>query len=359
MSLAVVVKPNADFSSGNITRALLNQAAKPTVAVAGSIGTEEIEALSITEGKIADKTLTGSKLADTTVGIGKLANLGRGNVLVGQAKSEDDNIDGGDTVTLKLPENGFLVGDGNDVKAMIFDNSSSGAINMSQYTDSSTGDTSFKFDLRNLGVRSAHIASRSINLSKLSPNGGTPVTEAATYSTLPTYDGTAQPDGTNYGLATLTSSEPTVAGVATTGLTLKSNGTAGPLSFGATAYKVLDATSEIGFAPSTEVYSVAINHLLVDKDDNGVVPSYVRCVLRCTDTNGDGGYAENDEVDFSSIMRGYGGQDENSSFWANATQVGLSMASNDVVLYVANKTASKTVAQLDETKWTVRFYVSP
>ena len=42
MSLSVVVKPNADFSSGNITRALLNQAAKPTVAVAGSIGNEEI-----------------------------------------------------------------------------------------------------------------------------------------------------------------------------------------------------------------------------------------------------------------------------------------------------------------------------
>ena len=247
MSLNVVVKPNADFTSGNITRALLNQAAKPTVAVAGSIGTEEIESLSITGAKIADEGINAAKLAPDCVTLAKFAPLGRGNILVGQAKDEENNIDGGETVHLKLPENGFLVGDGNDVKAMIFDNSSSGAISMSQYTDSSTGDTSFKFDLRNLGVRSAHIASRSINLDKLSPNGGTPVTEAATYSTLPTDDGTAQPDGTNYGLATLTSSEPTAAGVATTGLTLKSNGTAGPLSFGATAYKVLDATSSIGF----------------------------------------------------------------------------------------------------------------
>ena len=358
MSLNVVVKPNADFTSGNITRALLNQAAKPTIAVAGSIGTEEIEALSITGAKIASDTISGSKMSDGTVSFDKLSNLGRGNVLVGQAKDEDGGIDGGATVTVKLPENGFLVGDGNDVRAMVFDNSSSGAISMSQYTDSSTGDTSFKHDLRNHGVKSAHIAPRSINLDKLSPNGGTAVTDAATYSTLPTYDGTERPDGTHYGLATLTSSEPTVAGVATKGLVLKSNGTSGPLSFGGLSFKTVEGSADIALTGDT--YMISFDHDLVDKDDAGVVPSYVRCVIRCTDAAGDAGYAENDEIDVTSLGNHF--EKYATSVWSNATQVGLTLAMNHAALFAAHKTSptsGDSETQLDETKWRVKFYVSP
>ena len=345
MSLSVVVKPNADFSSGNITRALLNQAAKPTVAVAGSIGTEEIEALSITEGKIADKTLTGNKLADTTVGIGKLVNLGRGNVLVGQAKSEDDNIDGGDTVTLKLPENGFLVGDGNDVKAMVFDNSSSGAINMSQYTDSSTGDTSFKYELRNLGVRSAHIASRSINLSKLSPNGGTAVTEK-THSAVPTYDGENSPDETNYGIAALT-----VAGGA--GTVLKSNGKENALSFGSVMKHIGTSDNPIG---TNGTYQVA--HGFQDTADPvvAVKPSLVRVVIICSDTNGDGTFVEGDEVDIYCL------QEDNTNSNANRRNVTVDETNISVSvvgsgLECLGKNSSSEVA-LDESKWKLKVYAA-
>lgn len=354
MSLNVIVKPNADFTSGNITRALLNQAAKPTVAVAGSVGTEEIEALSITGAKIADDTLTGSKLVNDTITVEKLENLGRGFVIVGQAKSEDDNIDGGDTVALKLPQNGFLVGDGNDVKAMIFDNSASGAISMSQYTDSSTGDTSFKYDLRGQGVKSAHISSRAINLDKLSPNGGTASTDS-THSALISYDGGELADSENYGKAILTQ-----AGGA--GTVLRSGGKGEPMVFGGASYKTVEANADIAF--TNEAYTVSINHDLKDNNDNNVVPSYVRCVIRCTDAAGDAGYAQNDEIDVTSL----GNYVERfvTSVWANATQVGLSMAmdggSNTGKLWAAHKTSptsSTTETELDETKWIVKFYVSP
>jgi uncharacterized protein YqkB len=359
MSLSVVVKPNADFSSGNITRALLNQAAKPTVAVAGSIGTEEIEALSITEAKIADGTLGNSKLQDTTITYKKLAALGRGNVLVGEAKSEDDNIDGGDTVRLKLPENGFLVGDGNDVKAMVFDNSSSGAISMSQYTDSSTGDTSFSLGLVSAGVRSSHIAARAISISKLSPNGGTAVTDAATYSTLPIYDGSSKTsDNKHYGTPTLLSSEPTVVGLATTGLMLKSSGVAGPLSFGGLASKTIEATANIAFGVSgtAHEYTFTQAHLFVDKEGDGITPSFVRCVLRCTDDNQ--GYAIDDEVDAGSVAGGYI-QDYGSVFWSNKTHVGFVLNDESDVLRLPHKTDPNTTFNADETKWRVKFYISP
>ena len=362
MSLSVVVKPNADFSSGNITRALLNQAAKPTVAVAGSIGTEEIEALSITGAKIEDGGITASKLAEESVTLAKFANLGRGNVLVGRAKDEEDNKDGGDTVLLKLPENGFLVGDGNDVKAMVFDNSSSGDLNMSQYTDSSTGDTSFKLELRGGGVRSAHIAPRSINLDKLSPNGGTAVTDAATYSTLPIYDGSIKTsDGKHYGTPTLLSSEPTVVGLATTGLTLKSNGTAGPLSFGGLASKTIEATANIAFGSGATAleYTFTEAHLFVDKEGDGITPSFVRCVLRCTDA--DQGYAVDDEVDAGSIgnyINAHGW-----AFWANKTHVGFTYNDDSGHLRLPHKTSPNqgggTGFNADETKWRVKFYISP
>ena len=358
MSLSVVVKPNADFSSGNITRALLNQAAKPTVAVAGSIGTEEIEALSITGAKIEDGGITASKLAKESVTLAKFANLGRGNVLVGEAKSEDDNIDGGDTVLLKLPENGFLVGDGNDVKAMVFDNSSSGAINMSQYTDSSTGDTSFSLGLVSAGVRSSHIAERAISISKLAPNGGTAVTDAATYSTLPIYDGSSKTsDNTHYGTPTLLSSEPTVAGLATTGLILKSSGVAGPLSFGGLASKTIEATADIAFGSGATAheYTFTQAHLFADKEGDGITPSFVRCVLRCT--GADQGYAIDDEVDLCSLatyVDSYG-----KAFWANTTHVGVAINCDDDQLRLPRKTSPNAPFVADETKWRVKFYISP
>ena len=371
MSLNVVVKPNADFTSGNITRALLNQAAKPTIAVAGSIGTEEIEALSITGAKIAVNTISGSKMSDGTVGFDKLSNLGRGNVLVGQAKDEDGGIDGGATVTVKLPENGFLVGDGNDVKAMVFDNSASGAISMSQYTDSSTGDTSFKHDLRNHGVKSAHIAPRSVNLEKLSPNGGTAVTDAATYSALPTYDGTERPDGTHYGLATLTSSEPTVTGLATKGLTLKSNGTSGPLSFGKLSAKELVGSAVLGTATNGDweahggnenYYAIVESHGYVDKDNVGITPSFVRVVLVCQ-TGGDAGYAEDDEVDVHSLLSDYentSNRDFHHSVWASKTQVGVTFYGDDGYMKLTHKAApNEDGVFINKSKWKVKFYVTP
>jgi len=346
MSLSVVVKPNADFSSGNITRALLNQAAKPTVAVAGSIGTEEIESLSITEAKIAAGTLGNSKLQDATITYQKLAALGRGFILAGEAKSEDNNIDGGDTVRLKLPENGFLVGDGNDVKAMVFDNSSSGAISMSQYTDSSTGDTSFKYDLRNLGVRSAHIASRAINLSKLSPNGGTAVTEK-THSAVPTYDGGNTPDGSNYGLATLI-----VAGGA--GTVLKSNGKEQALTFGSVVQYSSTATNTLDDAAGR---IVEFTHGLKDADDNDVTPSLVRGVLVCQ-TGGDNGYAAGDEVDFSSILNRH---DDvyHACFSANTTKIKAIVegdGSNVNILMVPKGGGAKVA--VDDAKWKIKVYAA-
>jgi len=344
MSLSVVVKPNADFSSGNITRALLNQAAKPTVAVAGSIGTEEIEALSITEGKIADGTLGNGKLQDTTITFEKLAALGRGNVLVGRAKDEEDNKDGGDTVKLKLPENGFLVGDGNDVKAMVFDNSSSGAINMSQYTDSSTGDTSFKYELRNLGVKSAHIATRSINLSKLSPNGGTPVTEK-THSAIPTYDGETSPDGTNFGTPILT-----VAGGA--GTVLKSNGKENALSFGS----VMKHVGTSGLLSVSTTYQVS--HGFQDTADPvvDVKPSLVRVVLICSEPTGDGTFVEHDEVDLLSVLESNSSNNaRHISITVDATNISIGMSSFGIEL--AGKNSSTGVA-VDKSKWKFKVYAA-
>ena len=343
MSLNVIVKPNADFTSGNITRALLNQAAKPTVAVAGSVGTEEIEALSITGAKIADDTLTGSKLVNDTVTVDKLENLGRGFVIVGQAKSEDDNIDGGDTVALKLPQNGFLVGDGNDVKAMIFDNSASGAISMSQYTDSSTGDTSFKYDLRGQGVKSAHISSRAINLDKLSPNGGTASTDS-THSALISYDGGELADTENYGKAILTQ-----AGGA--GTVLKSAGKGEPMAFGS----VMKTVGTSGSVLSTSgTYQVA--HGFQDSANNAVKPSLVRAVIICTDSGGDGTFAQGDEIDIYCL------QENNDSTNAarrnvtvDTTNISVSLATSN--LECAGKNSSSVVA-ITESKWKLKVYAA-
>ena len=322
MSLSVVVKPNADFTSGNITRALLNQAAKPTIAVAGSIGTEEIEALSITGAKIADNAVSGTKLTDGSVGFDKLNNLGRGNVLVGQAKDEDAGFDGGDTVLLKLPENGFLVGDGNDVKAMVFDSSASGPVSMSQYTDSSTGDTSFKFDLRSLGVRSSHVASRAINLSKLSPNGGTAVTEL-TDSAIPSYDGGNSPDGTNYGLATLT-----VAGGS--GTVLKSNGRENALTFGSVMKHVGTSGATLD---EDAAFNYAVAHNFKEADGTTkVVPSFFRVVVLCTANAVDSthGYAAGDELDLSLFCQDQT-EDQYITAFADNTNITVRIgASNDM-----------------------------
>ena len=360
MSLSVVVKPNADFTSGNITRALLNQAAKPTVAVAGSIGTEEIEALSITEGKIADKTLTGNKLADTTIGVGKLANLGRGNVLVGRAKDEEDNKDGGDTVLLKLPENGFLVGDGNDVKAMVFDNSSSGAINMSQYTDSSTGDTSFKYELRSDGVKSAHVSPRAINLSKLSPNGGTASTDK-THSALVTFDGGELADKQNYGKATLTQA-------GSSGTVLRSNGKENALTFGSVmsfasmSANVLDATNQTGTK-----YIIA--HNFTEEDGTtAVLPSLVRAVLVCVSedaTNasltGDNQFKVGDEVGFESILSDSDSSDYGTTVGADATNVWAYIDPSKLphVISKAIGTGDEpAMVGLTKNKWKIKIYAA-
>ena len=343
MSLNVIVKPNADFTSGNITRALLNQAAKPTVAVAGSVGTEEIEALSITGAKIADDTLTGSKLVNDTVTVEKLENLGRGFVIVGQAKSEDDNIDGGDTVALKLPQNGFLVGDGNDVKAMIFDNSASGAISMSQYTDSSTGDTSFKYDLRGQGVKSAHISSRAINLDKLSPTGGTASTDS-THSALISYDGGELADSENYGKAILTQA-------AGAGTVLKSGGKGEPMVFGSVMQ--FSSTADNNLSTSSGRV-VEFTHNLKDASDNNVTPSLVRGVLVCQ-TGGNNGYAEHDEVDFSSLLNQHAAHI--ACFSASSTKIKAIVEGDGDSYYMMPKSGG-SMATIDNTKWKIKVYAA-
>ena len=320
MSLSVVVKPNADFSSGNITRALLNQAATPTVAVAGSIGTEEIEDLSITNGKISNGTLTGDKLTDTTVGVEKLSRLGRGYVIAGEAKSEDDNIDGGATVKLKLPENGFLVGDGNDVKAMVFDNSASGAINMSQYVDSSTGNTSFKYDLRSQGIKSSHIASRSINLDKFSPNSGTAI-EESTHSGLITFDGGEKGDEYNYGKAILTQT----GGV---GTVLTSGGKGEPMTFGSVMR--FSATSDSVLSTGQFAsFTVAHNFTLADGTTK-VVPSLVKVVIVCVanTANRTHDFAIGDELSMDSFCSD-GDESERVLICADDTNITVKIASGN------------------------------
>ena len=345
MSLNVIVKPNADFTSGNITRALLNQAAKPTVAVAGSVGTEEIEALSITGAKIADDTLTGSKLVNDTVTVEKLENLGRGFVIVGQAKSEDDNIDGGDTVALKLPQNGFLVGDGNDVKAMIFDNSASGAISMSQYTDSSTGDTSFKYDLRGQGVKSAHISSRAINLDKLSPNGGTASTDS-TYSALISYDGGELADTENYGKAILTQ-----AGGA--GTVLRSGGKGEPMTFGS-VMRFTSTQDNLFNAANNAGKSLVIAHGFYAADGTTkVTPSMVRGVLVChqdSDT-----YTAGDEVGCESVFSEFSSEEYGVSVGADDTNVFVYFDVSHAPYIVDKNGASQ---QIDPSKWKIKVYAA-
>ena len=345
MSLNVIVKPNADFTSGNITRALLNQAAKPTVAVAGSVGTEEIEALSITGAKIADDTLGGSKLQVQAVELKNLVNLGRGNVIVGQAKNEEDNIDGGATVALKLPQNGFLVGDGNDVKAMIFDNSASGAISMTQYTDSSTGDTSFKYDLRGQGVKSAHISSRAINLDKLSPNGGTASTDS-THSALITYDGGELADVENYGKAILTQ-----AGGA--GTVLRSGGKGEPMTFGS-VMRFSSTSSSTLANTSGRHYQIAHNFTASDGTTK-VIPSLIRGVLVCSDSNGEHGYSQNDEVDIMSISNQTDSDNEFVTLCADDTHVTVGIGFTAAKL--KHKTAY-TVHNITANKWKLKVYAA-
>ena len=345
MSLNVIVKPNADFTSGNITRALLNQAAKPTVAVAGSVGTEEIEALSITGAKIADDTLGGSKLQVQAVELKNLVNLGRGNVIVGQAKNEEDNIDGGATVALKLPQNGFLVGDGNDVKAMIFDNSASGAISMTQYTDSSTGDTSFKYDLRGQGVKSAHISSRAINLDKLSPNGGTASTDS-THSALISYDGGELADIENYGKAILTQ-----AGGA--GTVLRIGGKGEPMAFGSVMQYSSTASNLISVAAGTRV---EFPHGLKDVNDNAITPSLVRAVLVCQ-AGGDGTYAEHDELDVHSIANETEGDDRGlHSIVVNSSKITVTIHPSNTLVVMGKNSA--TLHTITRAKWKIKVYAA-
>ena len=347
MSLSVVVKPNADFSSGNITRALLNQAATPTVAVAGSIGTEEIEDLSITAAKITDSTITGGKLSDDSVTVAKLENLGRGYVIAGEAKSEDNNIDGGATVKLKLPENGFLVGDGNDVKAMVFDNSASGAINMSQYVDSSTGNTSFKYDLRSQGVKSSHIASRSINLDKFSPNSGTAI-EESTHSSLITFDGGEKGDEYNYGKAILTQT----GGV---GTVLTSGGKGEPMTFGS-VMRFSSTSSSTMNSTSGKHYTVA-HGFTSSEGTTKVIPSLVRGVIVCDDANGEHGYAQGDEIDILAICNQTDDDNEAATVCADDTNVTIGIIDGGGEGNIKHKTAYSRHL-LTYSKWKLKVYAA-
>jgi hypothetical protein len=147
MSLTVTVQKGHDFSTGNVTRAALNNGATPTVAVTGSVTATEIAdgaintlklaADSVTQTILKDDTATGSPAAAVTtdhivgdaVTLAKLANEsvvaenlitkknddGNNNIIKGMASeltavavddyvlvhdtSEDDALD--DTVQLK------------------------------------------------------------------------------------------------------------------------------------------------------------------------------------------------------------------------------------------------------------------
>jgi len=73
MSLTVTVQKGHDFSSGNVTRAALNNGATPTVAVTGSVGSTEI----------ADQAITNAKVSNTAaIVLSKLAAQSANNILL-------------------------------------------------------------------------------------------------------------------------------------------------------------------------------------------------------------------------------------------------------------------------------------
>ena len=111
MSLTVTVQKGHDFSSGNVTRAALNNGATPTVAVTGSVGSTEILDGAIIETKIADNAVTSTKLAshassdssravttdhikDDAVTLAKIADASivSGNLIVNKNSDGNSNI---------------------------------------------------------------------------------------------------------------------------------------------------------------------------------------------------------------------------------------------------------------------------
>lgn len=66
MSLTVTVQKGHDFSTGNVTRAALNNGATPTVAVTGSVAATEIADAAITTSKLAADSVTQTILKDDT-----------------------------------------------------------------------------------------------------------------------------------------------------------------------------------------------------------------------------------------------------------------------------------------------------
>ena len=225
---------------------------------------------------------------------------------------------------------------------MIFDNSASGAISMSQYTDSSTGDTSFKYDLRGQGVKSAHISSRAINLDKLSPNGGTASTDS-THSALISYDGGELADSENYGKAILTQA-------AGAGTVLKSGGKGEPMVFGSVMQFSSTADNNLNTSSGR---IVEFTHNLKDASDNNVTPSLVRGVLVCQ-TGGNNGYAENDEVDLLSILNQHS-NNYHACYSASPSKIKVIIEGTDILM-VPKGGGAKTA--VDKTKWKIKVYAA-
>ena len=86
MGLNVTVQKGHDFSTGNVTRAALNAAATPTVAITGSVSGTELAANSVTNAKIVSSA--GIDLSKIAVPTGNLV-LGSGGQGAALAPSAD------------------------------------------------------------------------------------------------------------------------------------------------------------------------------------------------------------------------------------------------------------------------------
>ena len=87
-----------------------------------------------------------------------------------------------------------------------------------------------------------------------------------------------------------------------------------------------------------------------------VKPSLVRVVLICTDSGGDGTYAEHDEVDLLSILEDNNNTNQRLiSITVDTTNISIGMGSFGIELAGKN---SSTGAALNKAKWKFKVYAA-
>lgn len=149
------------FTTGaTVTAASLNNLVDNATVTAGSIGSTQLGADSVVNGKIIDSAtgaepVTTGTIRDNAISNAKLAGMTRGTVKVGDASGDAADLDA-------KTDNNFLSGDGTDIKSKTFDTGTAGDI-----TITSTS-SDFYLEVASNSIANAMVKNDAINPAKIS-----------------------------------------------------------------------------------------------------------------------------------------------------------------------------------------------